>query len=199
MEPAQKNPKTNISEKSRLCKNFFSTSGCPFGENCHYLHHVDPKLQYNPVIVQNSARNSKKTSEGFTPAKGYKTHLCKNYGSDEGCVFGDKCHFSHGENDLGRDSAKASFGDLSKAEISFSASLASGIIGKGGANTKKICHLTGVKLHIKDHESDPRLKNIEFEGPFESITKAADMVRELIERIEMLSRKELGDEPNDEV
>lgn len=31
---------------------------------------------------------------------GYKTKLCNRFSSAEGCRFGEKCHFAHGEGDL---------------------------------------------------------------------------------------------------
>lgn len=76
-----------------------------------------------------------------------------------------------------------SFGASATAKISVDAALAGGIIGKSGVNTKQICRVTGVKLSIRDHESDPNLKNIELEGNFDQIKQASDMVGELIATI----------------
>jgi rRNA processing protein Krr1/Pno1 len=75
------------------------------------------------------------------------------------------------------------FGASATAKISVDASLAGGIIGKGGVNTKQICRVTGVKLSIRDHESDPNLKNIELEGNFDQIKQASNMVSDLIATI----------------
>ncbi|PKI61067.1 hypothetical protein CRG98_018512 [Punica granatum] len=74
----------------------------------------------------------------------------------------------------------AGFGASATAKISINASLAGAIIGKNGVNSKQICRLTGAKLSIRDHESDPSLRNIELEGSFEQIQQASAMVRELI-------------------
>ena len=30
----------------------------------------------------------------------YKTSLCKNFNSDHGCQYGDKCQFAHGTGEL---------------------------------------------------------------------------------------------------
>ena len=57
--------------------------------------------------------------------------------------------------------AAATFGASATAKISFDASLAGAIIGKGGVNSKHICRTTGAKLAIRDHESDTNVKNIE--------------------------------------
>lgn len=148
-----------------------------------------------------------------------KTRLCNKFNSAEGCRFGDKCHFAHGEWELGRPAAPsvadhggmgppmqhhpprmgggwnmppppppshgpaASFGASATAKISVDASLAGPIIGKNGVNSKNICRMTGAKLSIKEHESDPSLKNIELEGTFDQINLASSMVRELIANV----------------
>ncbi|KAJ9184691.1 hypothetical protein P3X46_004393 [Hevea brasiliensis] len=137
-----------------------------------------------------------------------KSRLCNKYNSAEGCKFGDKCHFAHGEWELvgkpiasshedaraigtipGRMGGRmeppspglaASFGASATAKISVEASLAGAIIGKGGVNSKQICRQTGAKLSIREHETDPNLRNIEFEGSFEQIKQASAMVSELI-------------------
>ncbi|WVZ12862.1 hypothetical protein V8G54_017392 [Vigna mungo] len=90
------------------------------------------------------------------------------------CKFGDKCHFAHGEWELGKHISPSindhrslgpssagrmavrieppplagSFGAISTAKISVEASLAGAIIGKGGVNSKQICRQTGAKLSI---------------------------------------------------
>lgn len=143
------------------------------------------------------------------PAPAGKTRMCTKYNTAEGCRFGDKCHFAHGERELGRTTYESpyappmggrfgsrhephpammgpttgSFGASATAKISVDAALAGGIIGKSGVNTKQICRVTGVKLSIRDHESDPNLKNIELEGNFDQIKQASDMVGELIATI----------------
>ncbi|MBO8631172.1 hypothetical protein INO08_15815, partial [Staphylococcus aureus] len=62
-------------------------------------------------------------------------------------------------------------------------SLAGAIIGKAGVNSKQICRVTGAKLCIREHETDPNLRNIELEGTFDQIKQASAMVRELIVNI----------------
>lgn len=144
------------------------------------------------------------------PASSGKTRMCTKYNTTEGCKFGDKCHFAHSERELGKPAYMShegppmggryggrpeplqqasmgppagNFGASATAKISVDASLAGGIIGKGGVNTKQISRVTGVKLSIRDHESDPNMKNIELEGNFDQIKQASDMVRDLIATI----------------
>lgn len=147
------------------------------------------------------------------PPQAVKTKMCNKFNSAEGCKFGDKCNFAHGERELGKPIAPprdgpmggpppmgaggrmgnrlepppsvppTTFGASATAKISVDSSLAGAIIGKGGANTKHICRVTGAKLAIRDHESDANLKNIELEGTFDQINKASAMVQELIMNI----------------
>ncbi|XP_061364447.1 zinc finger CCCH domain-containing protein 14-like isoform X4 [Gastrolobium bilobum] len=144
---------------------------------------------------------------------GVKTRVCNKFNTAEGCKFGDKCHFAHGEWELGKPIAPsiddrrpmgptatgrmggrmdaappgraASFGANSTAKISVEASLAGAIIGKGGVNSKQICRQTGAKLSIREHESDPNLRNIELEGSFEQIEQASNMVKDLLVTLSM--------------
>ncbi|GMH10286.1 hypothetical protein Nepgr_012127 [Nepenthes gracilis] len=214
---------TGVGSKSKPCTKFFSTSGCPFGETCHFLHYVPGGYKAvtqmmnlgsptAPPPAPRTAAGPPSFPDSSSPVS-VKTRLCNKYNTSEGCRFGDKCHFAHGESELGKPSAPsygddprtmapfsrrmagpmeppppglldhpaaASFGASAAAKISVDASLAGAIIGKGGVNSKQICRVTGAKLSIRDHESDPHLKNIELEGTFDQIKQASTMVRELI-------------------
>ncbi|KAK8969774.1 Zinc finger CCCH domain-containing protein 14 [Platanthera guangdongensis] len=182
-----------------------STTGCQFGEGCHFLHYVSggynavaQKLG-NPSLAPPPWRNP----VGPTPpiANGLlspviKTRICNKFNTPEGCKFGEKCRFAHGERELGKQmgpthheppvTPAATFGASATAKISVDASLAGVIIGKGGMNTKQICRLSGVKLAINEHESDQNLRNIELEGTFDQIKQASAMVRELIVNVSTL-------------
>ena len=146
--------------------------------------------------------------DGFSQgpsSEGYKMRLCKNLQSPEGCRFGEKCYFAHGEEEVRRANgstagsirepaagAAASFGSVSTAKISIDASLAGLIIGKAGTNAKAICRATGAKLFVKDHESDLNLRNIEMEGSFDQIQRASTMVRELLVQMDITTTKPGG-------
>ncbi|KAH6812832.1 hypothetical protein C2S51_021850 [Perilla frutescens var. frutescens] len=191
-------------------------AGCPFGENCHFLHFVpggykavSQMMNLAPAPASKTPAMPQPIQNGSAPSA-VKTKLCKKFNSAEGCKFNDKCHFAHGERELSRPATHipshedpravgavpsyfgtraepppvqglaASFGASATAKISVDASLAGAIIGKGGVNSKQICRQTGAKLSIRDHETDPGLRNIELEGTFEQIKQASTMVRELI-------------------
>lgn len=96
--------------KPKPCMKFFSTSGCPFGESCHFLHYVPgglSSLGIAPVAslspASSAANQRKPGGPGGDPSvtvNGFKTKLCNKFNTAEGCRFGDKCHFAHGESDL---------------------------------------------------------------------------------------------------
>ncbi|KAI3472140.1 hypothetical protein Pfo_029628 [Paulownia fortunei] len=98
---------SGIGSKSKPCTKFFSMAGCPFGENCHFLHYVPGG--YNAVAQMMNLAPAPATrtagplpiQNGSAPAA-VKTKLCNKYGTAEGCKFNDKCHFAHGERELGK-------------------------------------------------------------------------------------------------
>ncbi|MCO5602338.1 hypothetical protein L7F22_056468 [Adiantum nelumboides] len=95
-----------------------STSGCPYGETCHFSHYVPggfASLESLPGSRAMSSGVSGPRKGGFAPfgttpplshhekgsvPSGFKTRLCKRFESDEGCPFGSNCHFAHGVQDL---------------------------------------------------------------------------------------------------
>ncbi|XP_010452618.1 PREDICTED: zinc finger CCCH domain-containing protein 52-like isoform X1 [Camelina sativa] len=153
---------TGLGSKSKPCTKFFSTSGCPFGDNCHFLHYVPGG--YNAAAQMTTLR----------PSVAQVSRNMQGSGGAGG-------RFSlRGDPGLGPVSV---FGASATAKISVDASLAGAIIGKSGIHSKQICRQTGAKLSIKDHERDQNLKIIELDGTFEQINVASGMVRELIGRL----------------
>ncbi|XP_061360214.1 zinc finger CCCH domain-containing protein 44-like isoform X4 [Gastrolobium bilobum] len=171
----------------------------------------------NPAIPQVGRNPTVPPSfpDGSSPPV-VKTRLCNKFNTVEGCKFGDKCHFAHGEWELGRPTAPpyensralgqmqssrvagrvepppahgaaAGFGASATAKISINASLAGAVIGKNGVNSKQICRVTGARLSIREHDSDPNLRNIELEGSFDQIKQASAMVHELILNVSSVS------------
>lgn len=216
---------SGVGSKSKPCTKFFSTSGCPFGEGCHFLHYVPGGLKavsqmvnFGGAPVPPPVRNiagPPSFSDGPAGQAG-KTKICNKFNTPDGCKFGDKCHFAHGEWELGRPSmpshedprgmghmpgrmggrmeppppglgGASNFGASATAKVSIDAALAGAVIGKSGTNSKHICRLTGVKLSIRDHETDSSKRNIELEGTFDQIKQASSMVEELIRNVKAAS------------
>ncbi|XP_047076631.1 zinc finger CCCH domain-containing protein 14-like [Lolium rigidum] len=213
---------TGVGSKLKPCIKFFSTAGCPFGEGCHFLH-CFPDGHQAVAKMSNLggpafADPPRRMTVGPAVPNGaltltFKTRLCNKYDTSDGCKWGDKCHFAHGEGELGKHmfmnnsmpphvgpkptshsappamltpgmTTPASFGASATAKISVDAPLVGAIIGKGGINTKYISRVSGAKLVIRDHESDASLRNIELEGTFDQINDASAMVTELIVSID---------------
>ncbi|XP_061364446.1 zinc finger CCCH domain-containing protein 36-like isoform X3 [Gastrolobium bilobum] len=154
---------TGVGSKSKPCTKFFSTAGCPFGESCHFLHYIPGG--FNAVAQRMNAKPAPPPSRN---------------------VMGPTATGRMGGRmDAAPPGRAASFGANSTAKISVEASLAGAIIGKGGVNSKQICRQTGAKLSIREHESDPNLRNIELEGSFEQIEQASNMVKDLLVTLSM--------------
>lgn len=205
---------SGVGSKSKPCMKFYSTSGCSYGEGCHFLHYVPGYSAMNQISNMGSnpavpvGRNRAPFSDG--PASTMKSKLCSKYNTAEGCKFGDKCHFAHSEMEIGKPVAPAyddfqaagppsrfpgyhkpsqpspaatNFGASATTTISIDAALAGTIIGRNGVNSKQICRLTGVKLSIKEHETDSNIRNIELQGTFDQINQASAMVQEVISNV----------------
>ncbi|KAK9671585.1 hypothetical protein RND81_12G040200 [Saponaria officinalis] len=203
----QEMDQSGVGSKSKPCTKFFSTSGCSFGESCHYLHYVPGGYKavsqmLNLPPMDRVGPMPPQPPNGAAPMM--KTRLCKRFSSAEGCKFGDSCNYAHGEWQLNnpvampfdnrhpmgmpmqpRAGLSAGFGESENAnvKIAVDSALVGPIIGKGGVNSKQICRQTGVRLAIRDHESNPNLKNIELEGTFDQIKIATAMVRDLVNSV----------------
>ncbi|CAA6670191.1 unnamed protein product [Spirodela intermedia] len=182
-------------QKSKPCTKFFSTSGCPFGRVVTsstmslgastrepYEQPGQPHCKEPMAALPHS--------DGPLPPPAVKTRMCNKYGTTEGCKFGDKCHFAHGERELGmpilpttRPGGQPVGGKLrglrhrqdQRGRLPCRSNHR-----QGRVNTKQICRITGAKLAIREHEADSTLRNIELEGTFDQIKQASAMVRELI-------------------
>ncbi|KAH6780336.1 KH domain-containing protein / zinc finger family protein [Perilla frutescens var. hirtella] len=162
-------------------------AGCPFGENCHFLHFVpggykvvSQMMNLAPVPASKTPAMPQPIQNGSAPSA-VKTKLCKKFNSVEGCKFNDKCHFAHGERELSRPATH-----IPSHEDPRAVGARGCFLGrchhreKCGVNSKQIYRQTEAKLSIRDHETDPGLRNIELEGTFEQLKQASMMVRELI-------------------
>ncbi|XP_076940462.1 zinc finger CCCH domain-containing protein 14-like [Bidens hawaiensis] len=92
---------SGVRGKTKPCMKYFSMDGCPFGENCHFLHYFPGG--YNAVAqLMNLPPISTATQSGTPSTVTSKSKLCKNFTTAEGCKFGDQCHFAHGDHELGK-------------------------------------------------------------------------------------------------
>ncbi|XP_011080230.1 zinc finger CCCH domain-containing protein 31-like [Sesamum indicum] len=194
---------TGIRRTVLPCSWFFSPSGCSLGNRCQFLHYVPggikavtQMLGRNPALP--AAPSHPAVPPSFRLASAIQPQFCYRFNTAGGCMYGKRCYFLHSKHELGRSTmpfhgnlhamepippnrgAAASFEASATVKISIDASMAGAVIGVGGDMSKKICRLTGVKLSIKDHESDPKLRNVELKGTFDQIGQASQMIHQLI-------------------
>jgi len=98
--------------KTRRCKNWDQNGSCPFGDRCNFAHgDADLRPADAAVLALTSKPAVRKQPEGEAerwdrrPNQGkstgnYKTRMCKNWEQSGSCVFGDKCLFAHGAEEL---------------------------------------------------------------------------------------------------
>lgn len=63
--------------KVQLCRQFFETRWCPYGERCKFAHGV------SQLLTQREGTNK------------YKTRCCLNFKNKGFCIYGSRCNFIH--------------------------------------------------------------------------------------------------------
>jgi len=129
--PQMESLPTGLGSKSKACTKFFSTSGCPFGENCHFMHYIPGGMNLNSRVsnlgngLGTVSRKSTGPPTSILPSdqaaavQPYKTRVCNRYGTAEGCRFGDQCHFAHNENELKKGNPLAPYADRERMVRSY--------------------------------------------------------------------------------
>ncbi|KAI4335761.1 hypothetical protein L6164_014372 [Bauhinia variegata] len=104
-----------IIHKMKLCKKYYNGEECPYGDRCNFLHEDPAKFRDDsgryressaisigtngsPKSQGNGSFNS--DSNGLVKSAFWKTKLCIKWETTGQCVFGDKCHFAHGQEEL---------------------------------------------------------------------------------------------------
>ncbi|KAI5078875.1 hypothetical protein GOP47_0006546 [Adiantum capillus-veneris] len=170
-------PKTRTligEHKSQLCNQFGTLKGCQYGDRCHFAHgeHELHRLENDKDCDLCVAK-----SLGLKPSN---DNAPCNFGNSRKLTFGIK---SQEEAGLGAPFSKTSavaFGSSSKTLVDIDANLVGPIIGRKGKHAKQICRLTGAKLCIRKHETDPNLRVLEMEGSFEQVKRAGKLVKEVL-------------------
>ncbi|XP_050376325.1 zinc finger CCCH domain-containing protein 56 [Argentina anserina] len=98
---------TQRSYKGRHCKKFYTEEGCPYGDNCTFLHDESSKNRESVAI--NLGPGGYGGAAAATAAGGannkpsnWKTRICNKWELTGYCPFGSKCHFAHGVAELHR-------------------------------------------------------------------------------------------------
>ncbi|XP_042487731.1 zinc finger CCCH domain-containing protein 56-like [Macadamia integrifolia] len=96
---------TQRSYKGRHCKKFYTEEGCPYGDNCTFLHDEQSRARESVAIsLGPTVGSGYGTSGNGTNQKpsNWKTRICNKWEMTGYCPFGSKCHFAHGFGELHR-------------------------------------------------------------------------------------------------
>ncbi|KAK3029103.1 hypothetical protein RJ639_039247 [Escallonia herrerae] len=115
--------------RMKICKKFYNGEECPYGERCNFLHERPIKFQTETEIPRDressaiivgtmgaymghrgdtdQAEVNKQVNSGsdahrvniLKPAF-WKTKICSKWEATGYCLFGERCHFAHGESEL---------------------------------------------------------------------------------------------------
>lgn len=85
------------SYKGRHCKKFYTEEGCPYGDNCTFLHDEQSRARES-VAISVSPTVGSGYGAGVPSQKpsNWKTRICNKWETTGNCPFGSKCHFAHG-------------------------------------------------------------------------------------------------------
>uniref|UniRef100_A0A8I7BBK7 C3H1-type domain-containing protein n=2 Tax=Hordeum vulgare subsp. vulgare TaxID=112509 RepID=A0A8I7BBK7_HORVV len=141
--------------KSKPCVRFFSTAGCRFGDNCHFIHDIPAPAQdeKEPAKLNPTPPSMSMQQPSHTGDHALRAPTPPN-------------------------AAPASSGASATAKITVDASLAGAVIGRGGATIREISRASGARLCIREHERDAGLKNVELQGTPDQVKHASAMVWE---------------------
>ncbi|GMJ06033.1 hypothetical protein like AT1G32360 [Hibiscus trionum] len=102
------------SYKGRHCKKFYTEEGCPYGDNCTFLHDEQSRNRESVAIslgpggyggggggVGVAASGGNGSISNVKPSN-WKTRICNKWELTGYCPFGNKCHFAHGAAELNR-------------------------------------------------------------------------------------------------
>ncbi|CAI9095332.1 OLC1v1031262C1 [Oldenlandia corymbosa var. corymbosa] len=89
--------------KGRHCKKFYTEEGCPYGDNCTFLHDEQSKARESEAISlgpgTGGGYSNSPTAVNLKPSN-WKTRICNKWEMTGYCPFGNKCHFAHGAEEL---------------------------------------------------------------------------------------------------
>ncbi|KAL2461560.1 Zinc finger CCCH domain-containing protein 12 [Abeliophyllum distichum] len=91
------------SYKGRHCKKFYTEEGCPYGENCTFLHDEQSRARESVAISLGTGAGGNYGGSGsgsnLKPSN-WKTRICNKWELTGHCPFGSKCYFAHGAAEL---------------------------------------------------------------------------------------------------
>ncbi|KAI4328059.1 hypothetical protein L6164_020451 [Bauhinia variegata] len=122
---------TPRSFKGRHCKKFYTEEGCPYGDNCTFLHDEQSKNRESVAISLGPGGYGGASNGSNSKPSNWKTRICNKWEMTGYCPFGNKCHFAHGAAELHRYG-----GGLMETETRDAASAAAPDTKQGGVASK---------------------------------------------------------------
>lgn len=81
-------------KSNKPCR-FYAEGHCPYGDRCTFSHGTeDAQRGTAPTTVEPLPATGSANAPGRS---NYKTRLCTRWEKGEPCIYGDKCHFAHGQ------------------------------------------------------------------------------------------------------
>ncbi|CAH9102993.1 unnamed protein product [Cuscuta epithymum] len=113
--------------RMKICKKYYNGEECPYGERCNFLHERSPQFIKNDITrdQRDSSAIRIGTSGNMLGKRGdsdqfeinqhslvdldtyrikptpWKTRICSKWEITGVCPFGDRCHYAHGQSELG--------------------------------------------------------------------------------------------------
>ncbi|KAI9125352.1 hypothetical protein K1719_003968 [Acacia pycnantha] len=88
--------------KGRHCKKFYTEEGCPYGDNCTFLHDEQSRNRESVAISLGPGGYGGAGNGSNSKPSNWKTRICNKWEMTGYCPFGNKCHFAHGAAELHR-------------------------------------------------------------------------------------------------
>ncbi|KAL5065056.1 hypothetical protein RYX36_026793 [Vicia faba] len=98
-----------IIQKMKLCKKYCNGEECPYGDKCNFLHEDPAKFRDDSWKTRESSAINIETSNHLEGSRAvtkqerdtyWKTKICLKWINTGSCLFGDGCHFAHGDAEL---------------------------------------------------------------------------------------------------
>ncbi|KAL2609153.1 hypothetical protein R1flu_027726 [Riccia fluitans] len=177
--------------KTRLCLRFSTPEGCRYGDKCRFAHgKSDLRPMPAPSVRSLGSSIDSRSSNGGDFSR--QSSMARSVDSISLLYPSNVSNNGSYQTEPSSPASAPGFGFESSStskKISIGAAFAGAIIGKAGANVKQINRLTGAKVSIREHGTDPNMRNVEMEGSLEQIEQASEMVRQYMQNKELLSSR----------
>lgn len=191
--------------EAALCGKFFSIHGCAYGDDCHFSHVYYPGMLLPPPPAPLPYAYAMGGPQSAGNEK-MKTRLCRNFNSPEGCRFGDRCVFAHGEEELRSEETNIALAETTMAMGNMGGFMMPHyehsilvpvhpthvgiIVGKAGSNLAKVSSLSGAKVSLlgAEHINPDGNRLLRIAGSPFDVQRAQQLIYSRLSSITMRSK-----------